>query len=331
MGYELAFNFLLIAVGIFILIRSGVYIVHSLVKIAHFLNVSEFTLSFILMAFATTLPEFAIGVVSALKGEQILSLGNILGANILTLGLTLGLVTIIAGKLTMDGHSVAHRSWFNFFLGVSPVIFLIDGRLSRLDGLILISLFFLNLARLFHLREIFHHRRSFWLSFINHFERRPDGLNIGYFLKNILIFVAASGFLLFSAYAIIGGAKALSVRAEIPELLVGIFIIAIGTTLPELSFGIRSALSRHGDLSLGNLFGAATFNSTWILGIVALLNPIQISGNSVLWISAVTMVLILFLANLFLRSREYISRCEGLALVGIYVFFIVFQLIFKSF
>ncbi len=99
MDYEIIFNFLLLIVGIFILIRSGVYIVRALVNIAHFLNVSEFTLSFILMAFATTLPEFGVGIGSAFSGQPMISLGNVFGSNILNLSFILGLIALISGKL----------------------------------------------------------------------------------------------------------------------------------------------------------------------------------------------------------------------------------------
>ncbi|MDP3015259.1 MAG: sodium:calcium antiporter [bacterium] len=338
MTYELAFNFLLIAVGMFILIRSGVYIVRSLVGIAHFLKVSEFTLSFILMAFATTLPEFAIGVNAAFRKESLISLGNILGANILTIGLVLGLVALISGRLIIHHQpkgTIIFHHWFTFLLGISPLILLIDLKLSRFDGLILIALFFANLLRLFHLKEIFNHGKSFWLS---HFHPHGDIISAGVhpnrlifqewksFLKNLFIFLAAAGFLLFSAYLIIEGAKNISVKIGMSQFLVGALIIALGTTLPELSFGIRAALLKKGELSLGNLFGATAFNSTWILGVVALISPIEISEPSAFLIAAVFMILALFLANFFLQTRGAISRKEGLVLVGISILFIITQI-----
>ncbi len=124
MTYELYFNILLIVIGIFALIKSGAYVVKSLINIAHFLNVSEFTLSFILMAFATTLPEFSIGISASLNKQPLISLGNIFGSNILNLTLILGLITLIAGKITIDEKDKIHKSWLNFFLAISPIIVL---------------------------------------------------------------------------------------------------------------------------------------------------------------------------------------------------------------
>lgn len=328
---ELILNFLILVAGVFILIRAGVFVVKSLVKMAHFLNVSEFALAFILMSFATTLPELAIGLNSAFSGEPTIALGNILGANILNLSLVLGLVALVSKSIIIDRSSPSHhhKTWLTFFLSISPVILLLDKQLSRLDGLILIILFFLYLARLFHLKEIFEHRKSFWISFIDRFEHRTDKLNLKYFFKNLLSFIVSVTVVLLSAFFVVDAAEAISFKIGISKILVGVFIIAFGTTLPELSFGIRAALKKHEGLSLGNLFGATAFNSTWILGVVALISPIKITDSVSFWLSAGAMVLILFLANLFLRTRDAISRREGAILINVYVLFVIAQLFFN--
>src|SRR3989344_8136464 len=188
MSYELFFYIFLLAAGVVALVKSGFYAVRSLIGIPHFLNVSEFSMAFIVMAAAASLPEFGVGINAAFNKTPLISLGNILGANILVLSFVFGLMILIDGNFKIKKHSPAHSSWLNFFLAVSPIILLFDGELSRLDGLILIFLFGVNLARLFKFRAIFHHHR-FWPSFVNYFEKRPDGLSASYFLKNLMIFV----------------------------------------------------------------------------------------------------------------------------------------------
>ena len=328
MDYEIAFNFLLLIVGIFILVRSGIYIVKALVNITHFLNVSEFTLSFILMAFATTLPEFGVGISSALSGQPMISLGNVFGSNILNLSFILGLIVLISGKLESNGEITAHRGWANFFFGISPIILLLDLELSRIDGLILIGLFFLQLVRIFKISEIIQHRRDFWKTFINHFNDREDKFGIKYFLKNIMIFSLASGFLLLSSSIIISSIEKISFKVGVSELLLSIFIVALGTSLPELFFGIKAILSKNYGLSLGNLYGASVFNSTWILGLTALIYPIKIIETNSYYFTAATMILVLFLANLFLWTFKKISRREGIVLLLIYLSFLIIQIIY---
>ncbi|MEK7657999.1 MAG: sodium:calcium antiporter [Patescibacteria group bacterium] len=319
--YELYFNILLIAVGIFALIKSGAYVVKALINIAHFLKISEFTLSFILMAAATSLPELGIGLNAAFNNTPLISLGNILGANILVLSLILGAMILIEGNLTLKKHSPAHSSWFNFFLAISPVILLIDGDLSRFDGLILIALFVLNLGRLLKFREIFNHHRV--KHFLNGDEHRLADLNTSFFLKNLFIFILAIGVLLLSSYLIVKGVEIFSLKLGIPEILIGIFIVALSTTLPELSFGIKAILSRRNEMSLGNLLGTVVFNSTLILGIVSLISPIRIENGVSFWVSAGVMILIIFLANLFLKTRDSLNRLEGLLLILIYFVFAI--------
>jgi len=209
------------------------------------------------------------------------------------------------------------------FLGMTPIILLVDLKLSRLDGIILILLFLVYLTRLIRLREVLHNGRSFWLSQFHH----PVGLEIKNFFKNLLIFVVAVGFLLFSASIIIKSSQAISLKTGMSQLLVGVFIVALGTTLPELAFGLRAAFRQHAELSLGNLFGATALNSTWILGIVALISPIEVKASIPFLISAITMILVLFLANLFLQTRNAISRKEGLILISIYLIFLFIQFI----
>ncbi|MEK7549234.1 MAG: sodium:calcium antiporter [Patescibacteria group bacterium] len=328
MSYELFFYIFLLVIGVIVLIKSGFYVVRSLIDIAHFLNVSEFSTAFILMAVATSLPEFGIGINAALNKAPLISLGNILGGNILVLSFVLGLIILIDGNFKIKKHSPAHSSWFNFFLAISPIVFLFDGELSRFDGLILISLFGINLARLFKFRAIFHHHR-FLPSFISHFKNRPDGLKLNYFFKNLLIFIVSTGILLLSAYLIVKSVNTVSLKLGFPQMLIGIFAVALSTTLPELSFGIKAALSRHEEMSLGNLLGTTVFNSTWILGIVSLISPIKITEPISFWISAVTMVLVVFLANLFLKARDSLNRWEGALLILIYLVFVAVQIIWR--
>ncbi len=196
--------------------------------------------------------------------------------------------------------------------------------------MILIGLFFLRLVRIFKISEIIRHRRDFWRTFINYFNGREDGLGIKYFFKNSVIFSLAVGFLLLSSFLVISSVGKISLKIGISELLISIFIIALGTSLPELFFGIRAALSKNQELSLGNLYGASVFNSTWILGLTALIYPIKIIEINSYYFTAAAMILVLFLANLFLWTFKKISRREGAVLILIYLLFLIIQIIYFS-
>lgn len=327
MSYEISFNLLLIAVGIFLLLRSGFYVINSLVNIARFLRLSEFTVSFILMASATSLPEFGIGLNSALSGNPLISLGNILGANILVLSFVLGFMILINGNLALKKHSPAHSSWLNFFMAISPVILFFDETLSRFDGFLLMGIFAFNLMRLMKFRATFARHHHFWSGFIERFKNHPAKLNFGFFLKNLTFFCLAVGVLLFSAFLTVKGIKNISSVFSISQIVIGLFVLALSTTLPELSFGIRAVLSRREEMSLGNLLGTSVFNSTLILGMVSFISPIKIQADISFLTSVVAMVLVVFLANLFLKTRDSLNRFEGAILIFVYLVFAAVQLI----
>ncbi len=326
MSYEIAFYLLFLALAVAVLIRSGVYIVHALVGIAHFLNISEFTLSFILMAIATSLPELGVGINAALSGNPIISLGNIIGANIVVLSLVLGLILVFVGKMKVNSDISAKAHWFNFALAISPFPLLYDGVLSRFDGAFLMALFAVNVTVLMRARALHPSEPHVWESLLRHFSRaQQHGLAFHGFIKDILVFTVAMGFLLGSSFFVVYAAEHISFAFDISPLFVGIFIVAIGTTLPELTFGVKAALSHHGELSLGNLFGTVVFNSTWILGMVALLQPIVVSDHFSFWISAAYMALVVLCAHVFLRTGYALTRKEGVFLILLYFFFVFIQ------
>lgn len=316
---------LLFIFGIFVLLKSSVFAAKYLEQIARFLGISEFSASFILMAFATTLPEFAIGINSALSGSPEISLGNILGGNIVTLSLILGIVATIAGNIKLNDHGIftAHRI-FTLSLTIAPVALLLDGMLSRIDGAILVCLFFAHIAVLVKLKDRFRGGKTF-----NHSSASSIPLllwGIRKTFKSLTFFTIAVVFLIGGSYIVVYSAHNLSLVIGLPEILIGIFILGIGTSLPELTFGVRTAVSGHGNMSVGNLFGAAVLNSTLILGSVAIISPIYITLPKVVWVGSIFMVLTMFIAFHFLKSKDFLVRREGIFLLFIYIVFLLVQI-----
>ncbi|MBI5147834.1 MAG: sodium:calcium antiporter [Parcubacteria group bacterium] len=318
MSQDLILNIILFAGGIVILIRSGLWVVGALTKLAQFLGVSEYVASFILMAFATTLPEFSVGLSAAFSGNPALSLGNVFGSNIANLGLILGIIVLISGGIKVDDGVARRDSFLVFILASAPAILLLDFELSRWEGVFLILLFILYLSRLMHLREILAGRMKVF--------RINGPVGVGDFFKHARIFAVSSAVLLLSAFLLIEGAKGISAEMGVSELAIGLFFLAIGTSLPELSFGLRAALHHHEGLSVGNLLGAAVFNSTWVLGVTAVIAPIKIADGRMFWISAVAMIALVLLVNLFLRTKMAVSRREGAILAAIYAIFFIVEL-----
>jgi len=326
----LFWHIFILSISFYFLIKSGGWLIKSLIKISSSLSISEFFVSFILMSFASTLPEFLVGINSSLSKIPKLSLGNVFGSSITHLGLVLGLAAVFSGKINFEKKIAKIDSGFSFILGLSPLVLLIDGSLSRLDGLILISLFFLYLFRLFK-TQILNHSKNFWATFNQKDTKAIEKLNN--FKKNILLFFGSVFVLIISSYSIVNSTKLIAKEIMISELIIGVIILAIGTSLPELVFAIRSSLARHPSLSLGNVIGATVFNSTWILGVVALISPFSLNPGletiQFLFI-AISFPLFLFLVNIFIRTKNFISRKEGLILIFLYFAFIISNLILSG-
>lgn len=312
--YQLAF----LLGGILLLVQSGSIVVRALIMLARFLNISEYVLSFVLMSLATTLPELFVGITSAVEGEPLLSLGNVIGSNIVNLSLILGIVVVGAGTFKV-GEVSSRDAWLTFLLAGSPLAFLLDGSLTRAESLVLILLFVFYINRLVGWRTFLH----------------PAALELGgnqmfsvrAFLRNFLKFLTAVGLLLASAILATYGAKNLIEDFGLSETVLGLFVIAIGTSLPELTFALRASLFRHEQLSLGNLVGASVINSTLVLGITGLIAPFRLSYATEFWIGGIMMLIVIFLANIFLRSRKVLARKEGIALIFVYLLFILLEII----
>ncbi|MDX1535175.1 MAG: sodium:calcium antiporter [Candidatus Spechtbacterales bacterium] len=320
---------IIVVIGIFVLLKAGKYVVRSLAAMARFLHVSEFILSFLLIAFATSLPELSVGLNSAFSGIPALSLGDIVGTNIVNFTLILGIVSVLAGKMELKDykHFKENRA-FHFMLVMAPLILLMDGVLSRLDGFFLLVLFISNILKLLDVDDVILGRKVLRPHLALHAHHTVDSKHR--FVGNVFVFVIAVSVLLASSSLIVLSIEDISAHFGIPEILIGLFIIGIGTSLPELSIGIKSVKSERDGISLGDLFGSAVINSTLILGTVSMITPITITEPATFWVTVVFVALTLLLANYFLRKKSFVTRKEGIILIMVYVLFLSIQLIVYS-
>ncbi len=313
--------FILFVVGIALLVRTSGWLVSLLTWMARYLKMSEYAVAFILMAAATSIPELFVGINSALTGFPTLSFGNVLGANLLNVTIVLG-VAALFGAITLEDERITHGASFVFTLTFTPLIMLLDGVLSRIDGALLILIFFAYLRYLFVTSRIPDHA-------INTVEPTPAA--VGEFVKKLFLFMGGVLLLLVASRIAVFAAEVLAVRFGIPAFLVGLIVISLGTTLPELTFGIRSALERKGGMSIGNAIGSVVFNLLFVLGVVAVIQPIHLEGTKTpAFISLLAVTGISLLLYIISRISGRISRLTGIFLILVYiaVALFIFQLSF---
>lgn len=291
---------------------SAILLVRLLKKIAILLHMSDFAAAFIIMAAATSLPELFVGITSAIAKKPALSFGNIIGANILDLTLVLGLIVIAARGIKTNEKGIKRDSIVMLFMVMLPIIlFLIGNSISRSDGIILIVSFVA-----YSYFTIKTRKRS---------KKKSEGkAKKSNAMLGIILFLICLAVLFVSANAVVKYASALAVDLNLPQIIIGIFLISIGTTLPELSFGVGAALLKHGDLSLADQAGTVIFNSTFIVGVTALIYPISATFTPFI-IASLFLILASFIVIKFIKSGNTLSIKEGIALILAYVLFAIIE------
>lgn len=300
-----------------VLVLSGSWLVKSLLKIAYFLRISEFAIGFIIMAFSTSIPELFVGITAALAKNSALALGTVIGANIIDLTIVIGISIILARGIKIKSKKIQKDALYMVFIAALPIVLMLAGNgLSRVDGVILIGVF------LFYMYHLIRERKEFK----KEVEERITHLDI---VLNVIIFILSLILLFLSADFVVDYATKISIELFLPPILVGLFLVSIGTTLPELTFDIQAVVKKHPEMALGDIIGSVVINSTLVLGIVAVIYPI--TANFLLFFSsAFFMLIIAFVFATFAESGRNLSLKEGIALILLYSFFIIIEFYVKT-
>lgn len=308
-----------------VLIKSSDEVVLAVHRLSKNSTAVSFTISAIFLAMATSLPEMFVSITSGISKTSSLSLGNVIGANIANITLVAGVATILIGSVDVHQKFVKKEVLIAGIFGILPFALLfIDGSLQKSDGLILILAYILYSLSFFkerfmHISQNLKESHFFYKTFrkIKHVDSKKA--------KEILRLIMGVLILLTSSNALVSVSKILATNIGIPIFIIGLFVVSIGTTLPELAFSIRSLRSGEPVMFLGNLLGSIIVNSTLITGIAIFLSPI--SGFMVgSYLTAFIVFLVVFILFwLFTRSKMIFERWEALILVFVYLIFAILE------
>lgn len=299
-----------------VLVVAGSLLVRSLSKIAAFLRMSEFVVGFVIMAFATSIPELFVGISSAIAKQPALALGTVIGSNIADLALVGGIIAILGRKIDVKSKYIRINAIWMVALATLPMVLMFIGKgLTRADGIVLVIAF---LSYVYYLLKK---------------RRRPakveDSVSRWQALTSPVIFFIALGLLFVSAKYLVQFGSALASDLFVPPLLIGLFFVAIGTSLPELVFGTAAVLKHHPNMVIGTLIGSVVANSTLVLGITAIISPI--TADFVLWlVSAIFMIVITFTFMAFIYSGKKLDWREGISLLLLFFLFVIVELTIKG-
>ncbi|MEM4267462.1 MAG: sodium:calcium antiporter [Candidatus Woesearchaeota archaeon] len=308
------FWFLLACLG---LILSSIGLLRSIEKISFFLKIKLFIISFFILGIGTSLPELFVGINSALLNKSSISFGNIVGANIIDITLIVGIPILILRSIRIESKSERKDILYMFILVLLPIAMLFfDNKISRIEGCILIATFLLYNYNL--LRE----EKEFEKKAKEGIKRTSIFL---YFITAFLCIIS----LYYSAKYAIDYAVFIAQDLNLSHIFIGLFILSVGTTLPEMVVSIQSLMQGKRDLMVGNVVGSLVTNSTLIIGVVAVINPIYVS----FYFMTIPFIFLIFSVLLFIAFAEHgrtIGVSQGTVMVFLYILFLIVELTLKS-
>lgn len=315
----LIFHIFIFLVSCFLLAFSSRWLVGALSRIAFYLRIKEFIVAFFVMAFAASLPNLIVGITAALKGIPELSFGDVIGGNIIDLSIVLGLGALIAkGGLQANSKTVQKSSIYTIFIAVLPLLLVSDGKLSRIDGIILLLSFFLYIFWIFSKRE--------------NFEKIYDNcqpFTAKKFWKDCFI-VVIGGLLVFAgAKGLVASASFFSTMFGLPLAIIGLLIVGLGNCMPEIFFTLRAAQKGDNWMVIGDLMGGVIMCATLVLGVVALIKPIIITDFSPFAAARIFMIIAALFFLFSVRTGQKITKKEGVILIFIYIFYLLTEVLIR--
>jgi len=296
--------------GLVLLILGADRFVHGAAATARNLGIAPLLIGLTVVAFATSAPEILVAIVAAARGQTDLAVGNAIGSNIANIGLVLGTVAIIR---PIEMTSATLRREMPALLAVSllTVSLFLDSYLSRVDGFVLLTGLLIVMVWLVRLGM----RSSVSDSMTADYEAEiPRDMPMRTAIIWLIIGLAA---LLVGAHFMVDGALEVARALGVTELVIGILLVALFTSLPELAVSLVAALKGEYGLALGNIVGSNTFNSLAVIGIAAVIHPAALPPSV---LSLHIFVLVAFTLVLFAMTYDYdgkghISRLEGIGLL----------------
>lgn len=308
MNFVLQIVFL--ALGFFLLVKGADWFVDGASGLARKLGIPQLVIGLTIVAMGTSLPEAAVSISSALRGNAEITIGNIVGSNILNILIILGVTALIATLKVADSTV---RYEIPFMIVVTFVLLWLGytgGQVTRLEGIILWVLFLLYLRYLYMMAKKGKEE-----------EREAEQLStakiIGLILAGVVMIVAGSNFA-------VEGASNLAKALGISQRFIGLTIVALGTSLPELVTSVSAARKHNADIAIGNIVGSNIFNILFIVGTTALITPVTFaSGFVVDTLIAAAVGILLFVC--VARTKE-LRKKAGIVMLLAYILYFLYLL-----
>lgn len=307
--------------GLVLLAIGGHWLINSTGRLAVALRVPTLVISLVLIAYGSSSPEIAVSLSAALRGANEIVIGNVVGSNIINIALILGLGAIIT---PLKAHIQLLKREVPLMLLVTllMVVALLDKQLSRIEGIIALTagICYTTFLIVSALKE----RKSKYAN-----PEQVVGFSTGKWRKHAMLALVSLVAMIIGADLFVRGAIVLSENFGASPLVIGITVVAIGTSLPEMVTTIFAAIKKEEDIAISNVIGSNIFNVLIVLGLTAVIAPVQLGeGSDGLWIDlgVMTAVTIVFVA-LIRFGQNRITRRSGIILVAGYIAYTLYLLL----
>ncbi|WP_372792490.1 calcium/sodium antiporter [Lutibacter sp.] len=306
-------NILFIGIGLVLLILGGNWLLKAAVGLSLRLKIPKIVIGMTVVSFATSAPELIVSIKSALDGHADIAFGNVIGSNIANLGLVLG-ITILISTISVE-KSFYKTDWPVMMISSVLFYFFIafDGVLERYEGIILFSFLLIFLIYLLKFQKT------------AVVDEMPDD-DVELPLNKVVLFLVIGGVALWGgSELLIDGAVGMAKNFNVSERIIGITIVSVGTSIPELAASVIAVLKKEKAISLGNLIGSNVFNILGVLGVTSMITDVTVVdqgllSNDIFWMLGISF---LIFPLVFAPVKMKLTWKEGLILLALYLFFIV--------
>ncbi|MBW3023242.1 sodium:calcium antiporter [Candidatus Woesearchaeota archaeon] len=308
--YPLISNIVILALSFIIVIKASDLIVFGMSEYARKFGISDYLIGFLVIAVGMSLPEFMSAITGAVAKDSGIVFGTILGSNIITLTLVLGVLAIAGKKINLESKLLKETGNYMIPLAIFPFVLFINKYLSRIDGIILIAVFLGYVVMLWRKEGTF--------------GKLKKDVKLEKFWKDALVFIGSLVALLLAARWLVFSSINIANQMHVSSYLIALTVIGIGASLPDLIVQIKAIKTGHHNIGFGNILGSTLAKMLLLLGIVALITPFQLNISKLL-IALIFYVISMAFVLFLIKNKEMDYR-HGMILVAIYLVFMALQI-----
>ncbi|MBR7048241.1 MAG: calcium/sodium antiporter [Prevotella sp.] len=297
---------LYILIGVVVVLWGADRLTEGAVGVAERLRIPQLVIGLTIVAIGTSMPEFCVSLVSALKGTADLAVGNVVGSNIFNSLLIVGITAMVA-PMTILKSTVRLDIPFALLASVMLAAFCYDGELTRLDAGILFGLFLV-----FMFITLQHAKRGEKKEESEENEDAKERERTMAVWKMVALILVGLACLVLGSNVFVDGATKVAAALGVSDAVIGLTVVAMGTSMPELATSVVAARKGNSGIAIGNVLGSNVFNILLVIGLTGVINPMHIQG--ITWIDLSMLILSMVLLLLFSYTKYTIARWEGAVL-----------------